>query len=74
MCESFGEKVSRLREARGWNHTDLSRASGVARATIIRVEKNPALNMNLAQARRIAIALGTSLDFLAGTFEHCGSK
>jgi len=49
----FGQRVKRLREARGWSFTYLSVHSGLAKNTIVEVESGgtePRLNMIAALA------------------------
>ena len=38
----FGQRIRRLREARGWSFTYLSVHSGVAKSTLLEVEKGRA--------------------------------
>lgn len=38
MPTSMGQRIRRLRKAKGWSQTDLAERSGLARATIARLE------------------------------------
>lgn len=58
---SFARSVTRLREARGWTRTRLAAESGVAVATVSRVEAQLAA-CSLPSAWLIAEAFGVTVD------------
>ena len=66
---TFGERLRTERERQGLTRFALSRRSGVARTTIIKVEEDPDATLTLVSARKLARALRVSLDYLAGTYD-----
>lgn len=71
---TFGERITRLRERRGWNQRELARRAQVDHAWIYRLENGERHNISLEAAKRLATALGVSLDVLAGMHaEELGS-
>lgn len=67
---AFGLAVRIFRERQGWNQAQLSRASGVDRGYISRIETGSA-DPGLQVQRRLAEALGVSLtELLAQTEEE----
>ena len=65
---TFGERLRRLREARGWSQQELSERSGVPYITIYRCERGQHQEPRVNVAARLARALGVSLDVLADTY------
>lgn len=65
----IGERLKRLREAKGLSVRQLSRVAGVPHETISRLENNLQRNPSLPVAMRLAKALGVSLDYLVGMDE-----
>ena len=57
--------ISDLRKEKGWSQTDLANESGVSREIIGKYERGEA-TPSVDFAKRIADALGVSLDFLVG--------
>ncbi len=57
------QNTKRARDAKGWTQAALARRSGVDAQTISRIE-NGRLNPTVAVARRIASALGVTIDSL----------
>jgi transcriptional regulator with XRE-family HTH domain len=57
--------ITDLRNSKGWSQTDLSEKSGVSRVMIGKYERNEAVP-SLDAAKKIADALGVSLDYLVG--------
>src|SRR5882724_11060619 len=66
------ERIKRLRERRGWNQRELARRAQVDHAWIYRLENGERHNISLDAAKRLATALGVSLDVLAGMHEELG--
>jgi XRE family transcriptional regulator, fatty acid utilization regulator len=64
----LGERIRSVRERRGMSQHDLARASGVGRSQIARAETGRGM-MSIPHIRALARALGTSVDYLVGTFE-----
>jgi|RhiMethySRZTD1v2_1073278.scaffolds.fasta_scaffold778643_2 transcriptional regulator with XRE-family HTH domain len=71
---TLGERIKRLRERRDWNQRELARRAQVDHAWIYRLENGERHNISLEAAKRLATALGVSLDVLAGMHaEELGS-
>lgn len=64
----FGERVRQRRQERGWTRAELAQRAQVEASTVSRLERGGAQEITLSVARRIARALGLSLDYLADTF------
>lgn len=67
---TLGERLKRLRESKGLSQSELARRSQTKQATISRLESGRMKDVETATARRLARALGTSVDYLIGTFEE----
>lgn len=63
--DGFGRRVRLLREQRGWSQGDLAKASGVGQSQISKIEAGDQ-DARVGTARRLAQALGVSIDVLAG--------
>ena len=61
----LGRRLRRLREARGLSQTGLASRAGVARSLVANLENGARDNITLANATKLADALGISLDLLA---------
>lgn len=59
--------LARLRKARGLTQRELSAMAGVTQPQICRFEKGRHAPAGMAVARRLAVALGVSLDALWGS-------
>ena len=66
---TFGERLTKLREQRGWSQQDLAKQAGVPYMTIWRAEAQTHRYPRMDVAKRIARALGISLDVLCGLYE-----
>lgn len=62
----IGQRLKAQREKKGWNQRELARISGVNHTWICKLETGARHNIYLEGAMRLAIALGVSLDYLAG--------
>jgi transcriptional regulator with XRE-family HTH domain len=63
---TVGERLRALREAHGWNQSELSRRSGVSQGYIWQIENGlRGDNLGLNIIRRLAAALGVTADELA---------
>jgi transcriptional regulator with XRE-family HTH domain len=72
MSNRFSERVKILMSKHGWSMRDLSRQSGVPYSTIYDVLESGKVqsdNLTARNLRRLARALGTSIDYLVGTWE-----
>lgn len=63
---TVGERIKRHRERRGWTLRELAKHAQIDVAWIQRLESGQRHNISLEAAKRIALALGISLDYLAG--------
>ena len=63
--DDFGARVRSLREARGWNRTDLARRSGVTKDTIRSIETGRT-RTNIVTAEALAEGLAVPLSSLFG--------
>lgn len=65
----FGNRLRRIREERGLSVQDLATRAGVPYNSIYRVEHGMHASVRLDVAKKIAQALGVTLDYLAGMYE-----
>jgi len=65
---TFGQRLKRLREARGWSQQELADRAEVPYITIYRCERGQHQEPRVSVAARLARALGVSLDVLANTY------
>jgi transcriptional regulator with XRE-family HTH domain len=68
---TMGERIVRIRERRGLTPTELSRRANVPLSTLSVVERGirKGEGLSVATAKRLAEALGVSLDYLSGMYE-----
>jgi transcriptional regulator with XRE-family HTH domain len=59
-----------LRERKGWSIRELSREADVRYATLWALEKGERQDVPTGIAKRLARALGTDLNYLAGWYEE----
>lgn len=64
--ERFGDRLQRFRENKGWTQRELAQKAGVSQPTIAYLESGRRSSVSLESARRIADALGISIDRLVG--------
>ena len=72
MANRFSERVKLLMSKHGWSMRDLSRQSGIPYSTIYDVlesGKTQPDNLTARNLKRLARTLGTSIDYLVGTWE-----
>ena len=77
MANRFSERVKILMNKHGWSMRDLSRQSGIPYSTIYDVlesGKTQPDNLTARNLKRLARTLGTSIDYLVGTWEDEGSE
>jgi transcriptional regulator with XRE-family HTH domain len=66
----IGEKIATRRKQLGWTQTDLARKIGIASSRISEFENGIKTDCNLSTAKRLARALGCSIDYLAETWDE----
>lgn len=71
---SFGERLKRIREQRGFTLKQLADQSGVQYETIYRVERGTHHEPRVTIAAKLARTLGVSLDLLAGVYDESESQ
>ena len=67
-ADVVGERIKRLRERRGMSQRQLAKATGLPQSLLSQIENGVRRGdaIQLQAARRIAFALGVSLDAIAG--------
>ena len=71
---TFGERLARLREQKGWSQQDLAKHAGVPYMTVWRAEARTHHYPRVEVVKRLALALGVSLDVLCGLYEDDDSE
>lgn len=66
----LSQRLAIKRQEKGWSQRELARQAGVSHTIIADVEKGTGRAMSIDAARKIARALGVSVDYLIGTFEE----
>ena len=61
----FGMRLKKLRQAKKISQEELAKKLGVSKGTVYRYESNPQA-ISFETATKLAVTLGTSLDYLAG--------
>jgi len=64
MGMSLGEKLKELRKKKAMNQKELAKASGITQGTISRIEKGQVLQLKSDALKRLAGALGVTMDYL----------
>jgi transcriptional regulator with XRE-family HTH domain len=67
---ALGPRLRQFRELTGLSQNELAKRAGVPRPVITDVESGRQRSVNLETARRLARALGVTLDMLAGPEEE----
>jgi Predicted transcriptional regulators len=67
---TFGQRVQSARERRGLSQTQLALRSGVPQATVSRIESGIRAGTGVAVLKKLALALGVSVDYLVGMHEE----
>lgn len=67
---TIGERLKALRQKKGWSQRELARRAGVRHATLAELETGVRTETRTDIARRLAKALGVTLDYLAGMYEE----
>ena len=66
----IGEKIAIRRKQLGWSQTELAQRIGIAPSRISEFESGLKTDCNLSTAKRLARALGCSIDYLADTWDE----
>jgi len=66
----IGENIAIRRKQLGWTQTELARKIGIASSRISEFENGIKTDCNLSTAKRLARALGCSIDYLADTWDE----
>lgn len=69
----LGQRIKQARERKGWSQRELARQAGVRHAIISELETGKKTDTVGTILKRLARALGVSVDHLVGTFEDDGS-
>jgi transcriptional regulator with XRE-family HTH domain len=67
---SLAERLKRARENKGWSQRELGRQAGVRYASISELESGIRTSMSTDTAKKLARALGVSIDHLVGTWDN----
>ena len=72
VADSVGKRIRRLRRAKALSLRQLAKQSGVPQSTLSAVETGArgGRNLTLDTGKRLAKALGVTLDYLAGMYEE----
>ncbi len=70
----LGEKIAVRRKQLGWSQTELAQKIGIAPSRISEFESGLKTDCNLSTAKRLARALGCSIDYLANTWDEEGER
>ena len=65
---SLADRVRFLREIKNWMQKDLAEESRITQATISRIESGKIKELKWSTCRRLAIALGVSMEHLLSGF------
>jgi transcriptional regulator with XRE-family HTH domain len=71
---TFGDRMRRERESRGWTQKQFAEKAGVPQETISRLETGKHRGPHIDVAVKLAKALKVSLDYLAGRYEEDESE
>ena len=67
---TIGARVRRERQKRGWTVRELARRAAVSPGAVSKLEGGTRLSPSLELGKRLAKALGVTLDYLAGMYEE----
>ena len=72
MTDAVGTRIRRLREKHGLTLRALATRAGVPASSISAVEQGTraGARLSLATGKKLALALGVTLDYLAGMYEQ----
>ena len=67
---TLGQRMKALREKRGLGLRELARMAGVHHPTLSQLERGVIADVTTGTAKKIARALGVSVDYLIGMYEE----
>ena len=67
---TIGTRVRREREKRGWTVRELARRAAVSPGAVSKLEGGARLSPSMELGKRLAKALGVTLDYLAGMYDE----
>jgi len=67
---TVGERIKQLREKKGMNQKQLAEKAKMTRATISRIETGQVKEVKSEALKKLAVALGVTVDFLVGQSEE----
>ncbi len=67
---TIGNRVRREREKRGWSIRELARRAAVSPGAVSKLEGGSRVSPSLELGKRLAKALGVTLDYLAGMYDE----
>lgn len=72
--ETFGARLKRIREVRGWSQQELADKADVPYMTIYRAERAINQEPRISVAVKLARALGVTVDYLVGMYDGMETK
>jgi transcriptional regulator with XRE-family HTH domain len=66
----LGQRIKQRREQLGLSQIDLARLADIPQPRLSEYERGAKTDMTLGTAKRLARALGCSIDYLAGTWDE----
>jgi len=69
---TIGARVRHEREKRGWTVRELARRAAVSPGAVSKLEGGARLSPSLDLGKRLAKALGVTLDYLVGMYDEEG--
>lgn len=72
--EPMGDRIKKRRLRKGWSQRELARQATIDVAWVSRLETGERANVSLAVAKRLALALDVSLDYLSGMYDDPGMR
>jgi len=73
---TMGERIAKVRKQRGLKQSELAKLANIPLSTLNVIERGvrKGVGLSIATAKRLARALGVSLDYLAGMYEEDESE
>jgi transcriptional regulator with XRE-family HTH domain len=70
---TFGERLERKCEEKGWSQAELARRVQIPQGVISRMERGLVKESGITVLRKLALALGVTADCLIGMYEDEGA-
>ena len=67
---TLGARIETLRKRKGWTQRELARVANVPHVTLSHLERDIRTDVTTETAKRLARALGVSLDYLCGMYDE----